>query len=64
MIDTTDAERRTVSPAGLQEALGSLVNKHRHAHSFVCPSGTEDVGRVYAEADTPVGTEMLTLKPT
>uniref|UniRef100_A0A8C8H3N3 Phosphoacetylglucosamine mutase n=1 Tax=Oncorhynchus tshawytscha TaxID=74940 RepID=A0A8C8H3N3_ONCTS len=55
VIDTTDAERRTVSPAGLQEAIDSLVNKHRQARSFVRPSGTEDVVRVYAEADTQVG---------
>ncbi|CDQ83360.1 unnamed protein product [Oncorhynchus mykiss] len=55
VIDTTDAERRTVSPAGLQEAIDSLVHKHRQARSFVRPSGTEDVVRVYAEADTQVG---------
>uniref|UniRef100_A0A674BR35 Phosphoacetylglucosamine mutase n=1 Tax=Salmo trutta TaxID=8032 RepID=A0A674BR35_SALTR len=59
VIDTTDAERRTVSPAGLQEAIDSLVNKHRQAHSFVCPSGTEDVGRVYAEADTQESADAL-----
>jgi phosphoacetylglucosamine mutase len=55
VIDTTDAERRTVSSAGLQEAIDRLVNKHRQARSFVRPSGTEDVVRVYAEADTQVG---------
>lgn len=55
VIDTTDAERRTVSPAGLQEAIDSRVKKYRQARSFVRPSGTEDVVRVYAEADTQVG---------
>lgn len=54
MIDTTDAERRTVSPAGLQEAIDATVSKYRRARSFVRPSGTEDVVRVYAEADTQV----------
>ncbi|XP_022593645.1 phosphoacetylglucosamine mutase isoform X2 [Seriola dumerili] len=54
VIDTTDAERRAVSPAGLQEAIDSLVKKHKLARSFVRPSGTEDVVRVYAEADTQV----------
>lgn len=54
MIDTTDAERRAVSPAGLQEAIDSLVKKYRQARSFVRPSGTEDVVRVYAEAETQV----------
>uniref|UniRef100_A0A3P8P3X6 Phosphoacetylglucosamine mutase n=1 Tax=Astatotilapia calliptera TaxID=8154 RepID=A0A3P8P3X6_ASTCA len=52
VIDTTDAERRAVTPAGLQEAIDNLVKKYRQARSFVRPSGTEDVVRVYAEADT------------
>uniref|UniRef100_A0A6Q2WSB0 Phosphoacetylglucosamine mutase n=1 Tax=Esox lucius TaxID=8010 RepID=A0A6Q2WSB0_ESOLU len=55
VIDTTDAERRTVRPEGLQEAIDLLVKKYRRARSFVRPSGTEDVVRVYAEADTQVG---------
>uniref|UniRef100_A0A8C7R4X7 Phosphoglucomutase 3 n=1 Tax=Oncorhynchus mykiss TaxID=8022 RepID=A0A8C7R4X7_ONCMY len=59
VIDTTDAERRTVSPAGLQEAIDSLVHKHRQARSFVRPSGTEDVVRVYAEADTQESADAL-----
>ncbi|XP_055728507.1 phosphoacetylglucosamine mutase-like [Salvelinus fontinalis] len=59
VIDTTDAERRTVSPAGLQEAIDSLVNKHRQARSFVRPSGTEDVVRVYTEADTQESADAL-----
>lgn len=54
VIDTTDAERRAVSPAGLQEAIDSLVKKYKLARSFVRPSGTEDVVRVYAEAETQV----------
>lgn len=43
-----------MSPAGLQEAIDSLVKKHKKARSFVRPSGTEDVVRVYAEAETQV----------
>lgn len=54
VIDTADAERRVVSPAGLQEAIDTLVNNYSWARSFVRPSGTEDVVRVYAEADTQV----------
>jgi len=54
VIDTTDAERRAVSPAGLQDAIDGLVKKYRQARSFVRPSGTEDVVRVYSEADTQV----------
>lgn len=60
VIDTTDAERRAVSPAGLQEAIDNLVKTYRKARSFVRPSGTEDVVRVYAEADTQVNSYFQT----
>ncbi|XP_058470072.1 phosphoacetylglucosamine mutase isoform X1 [Solea solea] len=59
VIDTTDAERRAVSPEGLQEAIDSLVKKHKQARSFVRPSGTEDVVRVYAEAETQESADAL-----
>ncbi|KAM9339098.1 phosphoacetylglucosamine mutase [Symphorus nematophorus] len=59
VIDTTDAERRAVSPVGLQEAIDSLVKKYRLARSFVRPSGTEDVVRVYAEAETQESADAL-----
>lgn len=54
MIDTTDAERRALTPAGLQDSIDALVKKYKQARAFVRPSGTEDVVRVYAEADTQV----------
>ncbi|XP_014327711.2 phosphoacetylglucosamine mutase [Xiphophorus maculatus] len=59
VIDTTDAERRAVTPAGLQEAIDDLVKKYQKARSFVRPSGTEDVVRVYAEADTQESADTL-----
>ncbi|KAK0154463.1 Phosphoacetylglucosamine mutase [Merluccius polli] len=59
VIETTDAERKTVSPAGLQEAIDGLVEKHRQGRSFVRPSGTEDVVRVYAEAETQESADAL-----
>lgn len=59
VIDTEDAERRAVSPAGLQEAIDSLVKKYSQARSFVRPSGTEDVVRVYAEAETQESADAL-----
>lgn len=55
VISTTDAERRCVSPASLQPALDDLLKtkfQGAQARSFVRPSGTEDVVRVYAEAKT------------
>ncbi|XP_067338945.1 phosphoacetylglucosamine mutase isoform X1 [Channa argus] len=59
VIDTTDAERRALSPPGLQEAIDTLVKKYRKARSFVRPSGTEDVVRVYTEAETQESADAL-----
>lgn len=47
---TEDAERRLVSPPGLQSKIDEFVRRYEGGRSFVRPSGTEDVVRVYAEA--------------
>lgn len=49
IFKTEDAERRLVSPSGLQEKIDEVVGKYKDARSFVRPSGTEDCVRVYAE---------------
>lgn len=54
---TTDAERRLVSPVGLQQRIDDLVVKHDGGRAFVRPSGTEDVVRVYAEATARIGAD-------
>ncbi|TRY90845.1 hypothetical protein DNTS_020870 [Danionella cerebrum] len=59
VIDTTDAERRAVTPGGLQDAIDALVKKYKSARAFVRPSGTEDVVRVYAEADSQESADCL-----
>lgn len=46
---TEDAERRLVSPPGLQAKIDNEVAKYKGARSFVRASGTEDAVRVYAE---------------
>lgn len=46
---TEDAERRLVSPEGLQAKIDQEVAKYKGARSFVRASGTEDAVRVYAE---------------
>jgi phosphoacetylglucosamine mutase len=51
---TADAERRLVTPAGLQEKIEALMAKYQLGRTFVRPSGTEDCVRVYAEAATRV----------
>ena len=50
IFKTEDAERRLVSPPGLQDKLDELVRKYDGGRSFVRPSGTENVVRVYAES--------------
>lgn len=47
---TEDAERRLVSPPNLQDKINDMVRRYEGGRSFVRPSGTEDVVRVYAEA--------------
>lgn len=47
---TTDAERRLLEPAALQDKIDSLVMKYKQGRCFARASGTEDAVRVYAEA--------------
>ncbi|CAG5115407.1 unnamed protein product, partial [Candidula unifasciata] len=59
VVETTDAERRTTKPEGLQEAIDEIVSRYKNGRAFVRPSGTEDVVRVYAEADTQANADKL-----
>lgn len=52
VITTMDAERKVVTPDDLQAGIDQLVAKYPRGRSFVRPSGTEDIVRVYAEAAT------------
>ncbi|KAL1513777.1 hypothetical protein ABEB36_003142 [Hypothenemus hampei] len=52
VVTTTDAERKCVTPKGLQEEIDRIVSKYPKGRCFVRPSGTEDVLRVYTEAAT------------
>merc|ERR1712130_153137 len=61
VITTTNAERTCVTPGGLQTELDSLVSSKTNGRSFVRPSGTEDVVRVYAEAATKAECDALSL---
>ncbi|KAG0246292.1 Phosphoacetylglucosamine mutase [Mortierella sp. GBAus27b] len=62
IFTTKDAERKLVEPAGLQDAIDAIVLKFRDGRSFVRPSGTEDVVRVYAEAATRPETDELAFR--
>ncbi|PWN52826.1 putative PCM1-phosphoacetylglucosamine mutase [Violaceomyces palustris] len=59
IFKTEDAERRLVSPEGLQAKIDELVGKYKDARAFVRPSGTEDCVRVYAE--TGLASELSAL---
>ncbi|KAF8213092.1 phosphoacetylglucosamine mutase [Mycena galopus ATCC 62051] len=61
-VKTEDAERRLVSPAGLQDKINELVRRYDGGRSFVRPSGTEDVVRVYAEASIKAQTDELAFR--
>ena len=58
-ITTEDAERKCVTPDGLQAKIENIYEKVNSGRSFVRPSGTEDVVRVYAEATTQETADWL-----
>ena len=61
VIETTDAERKVTAPAVLQDEINKLVSGYKNARSFVRPSGTEDIVRVYAEAETREAADSLAM---
>eukprot|EP01031_Cornospumella_fuschlensis_P035414 gene35414-42925_t len=50
LLKCSDDEMRLVAPASVQERLDIAMNSIRQGRSFLRPSGTEDVVRIYAEA--------------
>ncbi|EEB05951.1 phosphoacetylglucosamine mutase [Schizosaccharomyces japonicus yFS275] len=58
---TMDAERRLVTPEGMQAKVDALVAKYTNGRAFVRSSATEEAVRVYAEASTRAEAEDLAL---
>ncbi|KAH9705303.1 phosphoacetylglucosamine mutase [Citrus sinensis] len=58
-VVTANAETVAVKPPGIQEAINVETAKYRNGRSFIRPSGTEDVVRVYAEASTQEAADKL-----
>ncbi|PIC34043.1 hypothetical protein B9Z55_013814 [Caenorhabditis nigoni] len=52
IFKTTNAEQTLEEPDGLQKRIDEEVAKYKNARAFARPSGTENIVRVYAEADT------------
>jgi phosphoacetylglucosamine mutase len=59
MFKTVDAERKLVSPEGIQDKIDDVQARYHKARAFARASGTEDAVRVYAEAATKPETEDL-----
>lgn len=62
VIKTTCMDTRATAPAGMQEAIDEAVGKVPRGRAFVRPSGTQDVVRVYAEAETQGQADELALQ--
>ncbi|CAI2350528.1 unnamed protein product [Caenorhabditis sp. 36 PRJEB53466] len=52
IFKTTHSEQRLVKPEGIQKIIDEDVAKYKNSRAFIRPSGTENIVRVYAEADT------------
>ena len=59
VIQPNHNETRVLAPEKLQAEIDKLVETWSQARSFVRPSGTEDVVRVYAESENKKITEHL-----
>jgi len=59
LVTTTDAERKVVEPEGMQDNIDKIVAEYNKGRSFVRPSGTEDCVRVYSEAETREGADLI-----
>lgn len=62
VFKTTDAERRLVSPPGVQEKIDQIVGKYKLGRAFARASGTENAVRVYSESQTRGETDELAMK--
>ncbi|EEF33592.1 phosphoacetylglucosamine mutase [Ricinus communis] len=58
-VVTANAETVVVRPPGIQDAINAEIAKYSRGRSFIRPSGTEDVIRVYAEASTQEAADSL-----
>ena len=64
LIQCNDNEMEVVTPIALQHALNGIMGRVQQGRCFVRPSGTEDIVRIYAEALTLEGVEVLVSEAT
>jgi len=61
VVKTNENDTECLAPANVQKELTAAMNEY-NGRSFVRPSGTEDVVRVYAEAETRESADQLAAK--
>jgi phosphoacetylglucosamine mutase len=59
VITTSEDETQVLKPEGIQEKLNDCMKKYKDSRTFIRPSGTEDVVRIYAEAETEEDSKNL-----
>ena len=59
MIKTTNADRTVVKPEQLQESVNLIIQSYKKARAFVRPSGTENIVRIYGEAETQLECDQM-----
>jgi len=59
LVKTNEDETRVLEPPQLQAGIDAAVAKYPAGRAFVRPSGTEDVVRIYAEAETQAAADAL-----
>ena len=59
MFKCTNADQQLLEPVFMQPLIDNEVAKYKFGRCFVRPSGTEDIVRVYAEAETVEETNKL-----
>ena len=62
IIKCNEDETRCIAPEEIQPAIDKVVEEIPKGRSFVRPSGTENVVRVYAEAETMEQANKLALE--
>lgn len=58
-VKCTEDETRILAPAALQRDLDVAIQKFSQGRCFIRPSGTEDVVRIYAEAESKEEADLL-----
>ena len=61
IVKTSENDTECLAPANVQKELDAAMKEY-NGRSFIRPSGTEDVVRVYAEAETRDATNQLAAK--